>query len=157
MNSLTAATKNIILAIPDIETRLPGKIWERPILPEDSTGPDGVLWAATPEAFDPLQPIQVQRCMSINTPERTYGDTNWYDKYMDYVELWYYGPNTAYDRALLEETMEVVYDVLVMSTIRYASGSARIKDGRMRSHIKPTGEFFHAVYCVDRFSVHPLK
>jgi hypothetical protein len=153
MPSLPEAVKAIIDAIPDSATMFPGGVWTRPILPEDSTGPDGILWASTPEAFDPMMPIQIMRCLSINQPNRVTSGTNWMDQYYDYFECWYYGPDTPADRAALSESMEAIREVFKNKPVAYDSGVNKVMPSNDRAAIRPTGEFFHAVFGMERFVV----
>lgn len=153
MATLEEAVRDLVISMPDHATRFPGGVYAQPIMPEDRTGPDGAFWAATPDAFDPLIPVQVLRSMSVAQQPRTGSITNWLEQYYDYVECWYYGPNTPFDKNLLSQAMESVRSFLKSRPVLYDSGHFKIMPANERTTLRPSGEFFNSLYGVELFVI----
>lgn len=159
MAILAEEVKNVIDNIAGMGLMLPGLVWTRPIIQPggNETTPDGALYDSTPEAFDPAMPVQILRCASINTLPRSSSPSNWTDMYADYVEIWYYGPDTPDDRVNLQAAMEEVRNGLYRRPMSGESGTGIIQPTNDRTPLRVSGEFFHAVYGVERFGFYSFS
>lgn len=159
MDDLLAWAANRIRADSASMAILTGLVWEQPIIPEPEDGSGGALtpegwYYATPEAFDPNPPWRILPCISVNRMPRTAHPSNWIGgAYADYIELWYYAPQTPAGKDAIRDVMPLVRTLFTRVHAKYSGGEGIVEPANDIIPPKATAEFPQTVGAVERFRV----
>lgn len=155
MDSLTQWCVDRLKADTGVMAIINGGIYPQPIIPPPQGG--GVdadtLYSATPDAFDDAPPFLIRRCISVNRLPRTMHPAGWFAGIADYIEVYYYAPDFAPDRALTETVMRLSREALTRKYVPYDGGGGVIEPANDMLPIRPSGEFPKSVSSVERFRV----
>jgi hypothetical protein len=149
----------ILQADATITANLTGGVYDQPIMPDppDATygpgpAPDGVLYEATPNAFEPDPPYTIRPCASMRIMQRQPHPNGTWGRFVDIIEVWYYAPNSVDGKTKGYAGMNRVRSIFTRLPIPDDLGAGWIVEPANDAlPFERTGEFFNAVRAVERF------
>jgi hypothetical protein len=142
-----------------ITANLTGGVYTRPIMPDPPTGaygpgpaPDGVIYEATPDAFQTTPPYTIKPCASMRIMQRQPHPNGSWGRFVDIIEVWYYAPNTNDGYAKGYAGMSRVRQLFFRHPVPDDLGAGWIVEPANDAlPFERSGEFLNSIRAVERF------